>query len=194
MSKNDPQAPLRSSSAGGRRAWLIVLLALMTLIIIVGAVISRADDESSPPLSSSLPNSETTETTISPQVEVTSRLREILHTRDRALLTRNASLLSTIYTVDCSCLRAGRALIAQLRKERTVWKGVETNIAIRSSEEVNGRLWIIIATVRTPPVQIETESGRLVRVVPSERNVVRFALARPRNEEEWLLGNASSLQ
>jgi hypothetical protein len=91
-------------------------------------------------------------------------------------------------------LRLVERLITQLRKERIVWKGVETNIAIRTSEEVNDRLWIIVATVRTPPVRVETETGRLVRVVPSEQNVVRFALARPRDEEEWLLGHASNLQ
>jgi hypothetical protein len=196
MLKDNPQAPLRTSGATGHRLWLVVLLVLMASVIIVGAVISRADDESSSPspLMTNVPDSETTATTISPQAEVTSRLREILSTRDRALVARNAALLGRIYTVDCSCLKVGRALITQLRKERIVWKGVETSIAIRSSEEVNDRLWIIVATVRTPPVRVETESGRLVRVVPPEQNVVRFALARPRNEEEWLLGHASNLQ
>jgi hypothetical protein len=194
MSKDNPHAPQRTSGSMGHRVWLVALLALMASVIIVGAVISRAEDQSSPPLTRNFPDSQTTVSTISPQVEVTSRLREILSTRDRALLARNAALLSRVYTVDCSCLKAGRALIAQLRKERIVWKGVETNIAIRSSEAVNDRLWIIVATVRTPPVRVETETGRLVRIVPSEQNVVRFALARPRDEEEWLLGHASNLQ
>jgi hypothetical protein len=194
MSKDNPQVPLGIARATGHRVWLVALLALMASVIIVGALILRPNDESSSPLMRSLPDSETTTTTVSPQAEVTSRLREILSTRDRALLARNATLLSKIYTVDCACLKAGRTLITQLRKERIVWKGVETNIAIRSSEKVNDRLWIIIATVRTPPVRVETETGRLVRVVPPEQNVVRFALARPRNEEDWLLGHASNLQ
>jgi hypothetical protein len=194
MSKDNPQAPQRNSGSMRHRVWLVALMALMASVIIVGAVISRADDESSSPLTRNFPDGQTTVTTISPQAEVTSRLREILSTRDEALLARNAALLSRVYTVDCSCLKAGRALITQLRKERIVWKGVETNIAIRSSEEVNDRLWIIVATVRTPPVRVETETGRLVQVVPSEQNVVRFALARPRDEEEWLLGHASNLQ
>ena len=179
MSKDNPHAPRGASGATGHRVWLMVLLALMASVFIVGAVISRADDESSSSLMRSVPDSEATATTLSPQAEVASRLREILSTRDRALLARNAALLSKIYTVDCSCLKAGRALIAQLRKERIIWKGVETDIAIKSSEEVNDRLWIIIATVRTPSVRVETETGRLVRVVPPEQNVVRFALARP---------------
>lgn len=70
---------------------------------------------------------------------------------------------------------------------------MSTSIAVQSVEEVNDRLWVVVASVKTPPVRIETESGRLVRIVPAERNRVRFALAKPTNEEEWLLGHASSL-
>jgi hypothetical protein len=123
MSKDNPQAPQRTSGSMRHRVWLVALMALMASVIIVGAVISRADDESSLPLTRNFPDSQTTVTTISPQAEVTSRLREILSTRDKALLARNAALLSRVYTVDCSCLKAGRALITQLRKERIVWKG-----------------------------------------------------------------------
>ena len=101
--------------------------------------------------------------------------------------------MDDIYTVDCNCLEDGRALIRQLRKENVVWKGVTTDITIDNTQEVNGRLWIITATVQTPPVRIETEAGRLIRIVPAERNGVRFALARPQNEDEWLLGHASSV-
>jgi hypothetical protein len=110
-----------------------------------------------------------------------------MQTRDRALLARDASLLNEVYTVDCPCLKDGRALIDQLRKENIVWKGVRTDITIMNMEEVNERLWLVVATVRTPAVRIETESGRLIRMVPAERNRVRFAIARPQNEEEWLL-------
>ena len=117
-----------------------------------------------------------------------------MEVRDRALITRNAKLLSGVYTIDCECLKDGIALIQQLRNENVVWKGVKTKIDIRSAEEVNDRLWIVIATVRTPSVQIETEQGRLVRIVPSERNFVRFALAKPQNEGEWLLGHASTIE
>jgi hypothetical protein len=135
----------------------------------------------------------TTTVTISTRTLITSRLDEILKVRDRALLTRNARLLSDIYTVDCRCLTDGKSLIQQLRRENIVWKGVSTSIAVQSVEEINDRLWVVVASVKTPPVRIETESGRLVRIVPAERNRVRFALAKPTNEEEWLLGHASSL-
>jgi hypothetical protein len=131
-------------------------------------------------------------TTIGVQTELVARLREILEVRDRALSVRNPDLLSDIYTIDCKCLKDGRALIATLRKEAVVWKGVRTSLAVRDIEEVNDRLWIIIADVTTPSVRIETESGRLIRMVPPERNRVRFALAKPVNENEWLLGHASA--
>jgi hypothetical protein len=94
--------------------------------------------------------------------------------RDRALVARDAQLLSDVYTIDCECLEDGKALIQQLRKQNVVWKGVKTKIDIRSAEEVNDRLWIVIATVGTPSVRIETEAGRLVRIVPPERNLVRL--------------------
>ena len=102
--------------------------------------------------------------------------------------------MSGVYTIDCECLKDGEALIQQLRKENVLWKGVKTNIDIRSAEEVNDRLWIVVAIVGTPSVRIETEAGRLIRIVPPERNLVRFALAKPQNEEEWLLGNASTIE
>lgn len=198
MPKDDPHVlpeALPSASRRGRVAVLIFVVVL-ALLVAVGAVVSRSEEATSSAPSSSRPaGSASTASTIPlvKQAEITSRLRDILKVRDRALLARDAQLLSDIYTIDCKCLEDGRALIRQLRKENVVWKGVSTNITIESTEKVNDRLWIVVATVRTPPVRIETEAGRLVRIVPSERNRVRFALAKPTNEEEWLLGHASSL-
>lgn len=198
MPKDDPHVlpeALPSASRRGRVAVLIFVVVL-ALLVAVGAVVSRSEEATSSAPSSSRPaGSASTASTIAlvKQAEITSRLRDILKARDRALLARDAQLLSDIYTIDCKCLEDGRALIRQLRKENVVWKGVSTNITIESTEKVNDRLWIVVATVRTPPVRIETEAGRLVRIVPSERNRVRFALAKPTNEEEWLLGHASSL-
>jgi hypothetical protein len=155
-------------------------------------------DDSQPQLQASTDASArdpvTTTTVGATEAEVTSRLREILKTRDEALLARNAALLTQVYTADCKCLKDGRELIKQLREENIVWKGVETSITIKSADEVNDRLWIVVATVRTPSVRIENEAGQLIRIVPPEQNVVRFALARPQNEEEWLLGHASNLR
>jgi hypothetical protein len=166
-------------------------------IVAVSIVVLRDDQPSSPSstgrLTGTTPTTTATATTASGRTEITARLREILEIRDRALLARDANLLSGIYTVDCECLEDGKALIQQLRRENIVWKGIKTDITVHSVEEVNDRLWIVVAAVKTPSVRIETESGRLVRNVPSERNVVRFALAKPQNAEEWLLGHASTL-
>jgi hypothetical protein len=197
MPNEDPQVlPEASPSASrGGRISVVVFVIVLAVLVAVGAMVSRSEEATSSAPSSSRPagGGSTTTTIAVAKTEITSRLREILKVRDRALLARDARLLSDIYTVDCKCLEDGKALIRQLRKENVVWKGVSTNITIENTEEVNDRLWIVVATVQTPPVRIETEAGRLVRIVPEERNRVRFALAKPMNEEEWLLGHASSL-
>ena len=197
MPNEDPQVlPEASPSASrGGRISVVLFVIVLAVLVAVGAMVSRSEEATSSAPSSSRPagGGSTTTTIAVAKTEITSRLREILKVRDRALLARDARLLSDIYTVDCKCLEDGKALIRQLRKENVVWKGVSTNMTIESIEKVNDRLWIVVATVRTPPVRIEPEAGRLVRIVPSERNRVRFALAKPTNEEEWLLGHASSL-
>ena len=196
---NDSQTPPRGASyvASHRGRFYVGALALVVAsIVIAGAVISRDSKSASSSATSIAPEGSTTTTTVlvSTRTEVTTRLREILAIRDKALVARDAHLLSDVYTIDCECLEDGKALIEQLRKENVVWKGVKTRVDIRSAEEVNDRLWIVVATVGTPPVRIETEAGRLVRIVPPERNLVRFALAKPQNEEEWLLGHASTIE
>jgi hypothetical protein len=198
MSKDDLQVPSESSPKASYRGHVSVVLFVLVLALLagIGFVVTRGEDAVSSAPSTGRPAGNATTTTataVSKETEITSRLREILKVRDRALVARDSKLLDDIYTVDCKCLEDGRALIRQLRKENVVWKGVTTDIAIDNTEEVNGRLWIIIATVQTPPVRIETEAGRLIRIVPAERNVVRFALAKPQNQDEWLLGHASSV-
>jgi hypothetical protein len=196
---SDTQVPAggpRTTTYRGRL--FVVLLALIgAAIFLAGIVVSRkSNDPISQPSTDQLAENGTTTTsiTIPTRAEVTSRLRSILGVRDKALLARDAKLLSEIYTIDCECLEDGQALIRQLQEENIVWKGVRTQVSIKSAEEVNDRLWIVVATVRTPSVRIETEGGRLVRIVPPEQNSVRFALAKPQGEEEWLLGHASTFE
>jgi hypothetical protein len=197
MLKNDPQPPPSALSGSSRRGRLSA--AVITFVVassaVIGFLVSQGDNNPSPIPSDQVAGSGTTSTTstattISTQIEVTSRLREILQVRDEALLARDADLLSGIYTVDC--LEDGRALINQLLQKNIVWRGVRTEVAVTNTEEVNDRLWIVVATIQTPSVRIETESGQLIRIVPPERNRVRFALAKPQNEKEWLLGHAST--
>jgi hypothetical protein len=154
-----------------RRHLFVALLVLIgASIVVAGIVVSRGGDEPAPESSTdglAESGTTTTATTIPTRTEVTSRLRSILEVRDRALLVRDAELLSEIYTIDCECLKDGQELIRQLQRENIIWKGVKTDISITSAEEVNDRLWIVVATVRTPSVRIETEAGELVRIVQS---------------------------
>jgi hypothetical protein len=199
MPKEDPEVLPEASLMASRHGRVSVVLFILVVAsaVGIGVMVSRGENATSAAPSNDhsmgVATTTTTVTTISTRTRITSRLDEILKVRDRALLTRNARLLSDIYTVDCRCLADGKSLIQQLRRENIVWKGVSTSIAVQSVEEINDRLWVVVASVKTPPVRIETESGRLVRIVPAERNRVRFALAKPTNEEEWLLGHASSL-
>jgi hypothetical protein len=199
MMKNDSQFPPSALSRSSRRRRLSAVLVMLVVAssAVIGLLITREGNNPSSFSSEQTTGSGTTSTastatTISTQIEITTRLREILQVRDRALLARDANLLSGIYTIDCECLADGQALINQLHKKNIVWRGVKTEVVVTSTEEVNDRLWIVVATVKTPSVRIETESGRLVRVVPPERNRVRFALAKPQNEKVWLLGHAST--
>jgi hypothetical protein len=197
MPNEERPEPRYASGGVFRRGQLpaVVVAVVVAALVVAGIVVTRSDDQLSPPTSTAFGHGSATTptpTTIASRDEIVARLREILEVRDSALLARNAALLSNIYTVDCKCLEDGRALIRQLRKEGVVWKGVRTTVSVKNIEEVNDRLWIVVATVTTPSVRIETESGRLVRVVPPERNLVRFGLAKPQNEEEWLLGHAST--
>jgi hypothetical protein len=108
-------------------------------------------------------------------------------------LNRNADLLDDIYTVDCNCLKDGRTAIRQLHQERVFWKGLSTRLAVQQIERVNDRLWIVTGVVSTATVRIESELGELLRVIPPERNRLRFALAKPLDVDEWLLGHVSLL-
>jgi hypothetical protein len=192
------QASAGASRTVTYRGLLLVVLSVLigASIVVAGIVVSRGGVEPTIPSTDKLAESgtSTTATTIPTPTEVISRLRSILEVRDRALLARDPELLSEIYTVDCECLKDGQKRIRQLQRENIVWKGVRTDISIKSVEEVNDRLWMVVATVRTPSVRIETEAGELIRTVPPEQNIVRFALAKPQDEEEWLLGHASTFE
>jgi hypothetical protein len=148
-----------------------------------------------PPAPSSPPTTAAATTaTINPRTEVVARLKEILKVRDRALETRNANLLSSIYTVDCPCLQGDTDAIRRLKQSRQVWRGVATSISVEKLERVNDRLWIVNALFVAAPFQVENESGELIRTTPGERNLTRFALARPVGYQEWLLGHVSLIE
>jgi hypothetical protein len=200
MQFQDQQLPPPPTSRGPAHhaAWVAAIaIALLVVVAVAAVLVTRGDGQAagspSPTPSSPQPTASPTTTTIDPQTEVVARLREILRVRDQALLKRNANLLDDIYTVDCNCLQDGRTAIRRLRQERIFWKGLSTRLTVQQIERVNDRLWVITGVLSTAAVRIENELGALVRLIPPERNRLRFALAKPLDVNAWLLGHVSLL-
>lgn len=122
-----------------------------------------------------------------------SRLDEILRVREQAYARRDATLLDTIYTVDCACLRSGRAAIARLLADHAVWRGRSVSVRVERLSRVNDSLWIALAVLRRGAFRIEREDGALIAAEPAARQRYRFALVRP-GPGRWLLGHASLVQ
>ena len=198
MQYQDHPAPPPPTPRGPARAvWIAATTTALLVAVAAAFLMTRSDGDAagSPAPESSVPatTASPTTTTIDTETEVVARLREILRVRDKAILSRNAKLLDDIYTVDCNCLKDGRNAIQRLRQENIVWKGLSTRLAVQQIERVNDRLWAVTGVVNTPEVRIESELGELVRVIPPERNQLRFALAKPLGADEWLLGHVSLL-
>jgi hypothetical protein len=110
MQFEDHPAPRTPTPGGPSRgaAWLAAAaLALLVVVVVVTVVVNRSNKMTgSPAPEPSSPRATVAPTTtIKTQTEVVARLREILTIRDRALLSREVSLLDGIYTVDCNCLK-----------------------------------------------------------------------------------------
>lgn len=183
--------------AAHKATWVAVAAVGLLLVAIAAVLVTRSDAKSTAVLpSQTVPAISTTAptTTLKPQDEVIGRLREILRIRDRALATRDANLLETIYTVDCNCLPQSRALIRRLRKEHVVWNGLSTSLKVQQVQKVNDRLWIVIGVLSTSTARIEDESGNLIEVAPGEKDRFRFAVVKPVDSQDWLLGYASVIR
>jgi hypothetical protein len=128
------------------------------------------------------------------EVEITTRLREILQIRERAFRDRNARLFDEVYTSDCSCLRAGRDAIAALRREGVIWRNRSISLEIQSARSLSDKLWEVVAVFVSDSFRIENEEGGLVREAPAERLRYRFLLVRSAGEETWRLGSASLVE
>jgi hypothetical protein len=199
MQFEDHSAPPPPTPRGPSRAvWTAAISSALLVAAIAAVFATRGDDQAAgslPPVPSSPPvTAAATTTRIDPRTEVVARLKEILKVRDRALETRNASLLSSIYTVDCPCLQGDKDAIRRLKQSHQVWRGVATSISVQKLERVNDRLWIVNALFVAGPFQVENEAGDLIRTTPGERNLTRFALARPVGYQEWLLGHVSLIE
>jgi hypothetical protein len=175
-----------------------VTVALLLVAVVAAILVTRGGDAKStaplPPQTASVTSTTAPTTTLEPQDEVIDRLRDILRIRDRALEKRDAKLLDTIYTVDCNCLSQSRALIRQLRKDHVVWDGLLTSLQVQKAEKINDRLWTVIGVLATSTARIEDESGHLIEIAPAEKDRFRFAVAKPVDSQDWLLGYASVIR
>jgi hypothetical protein len=121
------------------------------------------------------------------------RLGEILRLRERAYARRDATVLDTIYTADCACLRSGRAAIARLLADHAVWRGRSVAVRVERLSRVSDSLWIALAVLRRGAFRIEREDGTLLSAEPAARQRYRFALVRT-GTATWLLGHASLVE
>jgi hypothetical protein len=197
MQFQDHPAPPPPTPRGPARAvWTAAISTALLVAAIAAVFATRGDDPSAaslpPAPSSPPPTAAATTTTIDPQTEVVARLKEILKVRDQALHDRNARLLSAVYTVDCPCLEGDTNAIKELVGKNYHLIGGVTSVRVRRVERVNSRLWLVIADFDSAPLRIETESGELVRQEPAGSDLFQFALAKPVDATEWLLGRASS--
>ena len=196
MQFDDHPAPPPTRHGPSRAAWVAAtVVALLVVTAVVAVLMTRGDGEAAgstvPEPSSSQTTASPTTTTIDTRTEVVARLREILRVRDQALHDRNADLLSAVYTVDCPCLEGDTNAIEELVGKNYRLVGGATSIRVRRTERVTGRLWLVIADFESAPLRIETEGGELVRQEPAGSDLFQFALAKPVDTTEWLLGRAS---
>jgi hypothetical protein len=192
-----PNEDQRKSAHDGNARGLILPGALIALVIVgVVLVVAREDEPAatSPTSTSSLVATTATARTPDSKDEIITRLRDILQIREQAIRERDASLFDDVYSSECSCLRAGRAAIAGLKRENVLWKGRSISIEVQSTKIINNRLSEVIALFTSSSFRIETEEGQLVREPPPERIRYRFLLVRNSDSELWRLGSASPIE
>jgi hypothetical protein len=181
--------------SNSRRLRAGVVVVLISVALLVAVLLVRDGGGNARTLPTPTPSSSETarsSTTLDPRSEIISRLREILKVRDKAFQDRNAALLEEVYTVDCPCLKGDRSAIQELKAEDYRIVGGATSIQVRRVERVNARLWLVVADFRSAPLRIETEEKRLIREEAGGSDLFQFALSKPTDSSEWLLGRAIS--
>ena len=179
---------------------LVGLVMTAILVIAIFALIAHQPTKSTGGIASAYTTLSDPQTTGKPsstfgtREQVVTRIHEIFRVRDQAIQTRDPRLLDGIYTVDCPCLKGDQQLIPNLKQERRIWRGVKVSLSALEAKRINDRLWTVSAVATTSSFEITTESGVVVRTIPQGQEFSRFALARPMNQEDWLLGKASVIQ
>jgi hypothetical protein len=175
----------------------LVVAAVMAVAVATVSHLAGSKDGSTPPATAppdATESSKAPSSTIGTREEVVARLRQIFRTRDHAIQARDLSLLEGIYTVDCPCLKGDQQLIRNLKDQRLLWRGIEVALEVQTVEQINDRLWTVIALVKTSSFDITRESGVVLRRVPQGQELSRFALTRLPSEDDWLLGFASVIE
>ena len=191
MSSED--RPARSTTL--RRFAVAGVLAILLVVALLGAVLlSRVEDVegTAPTVRQSSAESSTTSPTLGTRTEVVERLREILQIRDRAFRERDSKPLEDVYTIDCPCLEGDRNAIKELASNNYHMIGGTTSIKVRRTDQVNGRLWLVVADFRSAPLRIEAADNRLIREESGGSDLFQFALSKPSGSSEWLLGRATA--
>jgi hypothetical protein len=190
MTNADPHLP----PASPRRLVALVLVVVLLLALVATVLLSR--DADSRVAMSTLPPSTTgalpTSTTRDIRTEVVGRLRKILEIRDQAFRDRSPKILNDVYTEDCPCLEGDKNAIQELIDNDYHIVGGATSVRIREVNQVSERLWLVVADFRSAPLRIEAEGNRLVREEAGGSDLFQFALSKPSESTEWLLGRATA--
>jgi hypothetical protein len=172
----------------------LVFVAVLLLAALLASVLLSRDVDSGV-AASTLPPSTTgappTITTGDTRAEVVGRLRKILEIRDQAFRDRSPEILNDVYTEDCPCLEGDKNAIQELIDNNYHIVGGATSVRIREVNQVSEQLWLVVADFRSAPLRIEAE-GRLVREEPGGSDLFQFALSKPSESTEWLLGRATA--
>jgi hypothetical protein len=190
MTNEDPHVPPASS----RRAVALVLVAALLLAALLAAVLLSRDVDSGVAASTLPPSTGAPPTTVKgdTRTEVVGRLREILEIRDQAFRDRSPEILNDVYTEDCPCLEGDKNAIQELIDNDYHIVGGATSVRIREVNQVSERLWLVVADFRSASLRIEAEGKRLVRKEPGGSDLFQFALSKPSESTEWLLGRATA--
>jgi hypothetical protein len=169
----------------------VIVLLLVALLLVV---FLRDDDpgEIAPPLTSAPVEPSSTNAKLDTRSEVVARLREILKIRDQAFQNRDPGMLVNHYTVDCPCLEGDKNAIRELSENHYHVEGGATSIEVKRVEQVNNRLWLVVADFRSASLRIEAEDGRLIREEPAGSDLFQFALSKSAGSGDWLLGQATA--
>jgi hypothetical protein len=125
--------------------------------------------------------------------EAGDRLAELVRLRDAALGRRDPALLARVYTPGCPNRRYDQAAINQLRSGHQRWVGLRSTVRVLDATRGDAGRWTLVAAVSRAPARLVTESGRLVRAAPAQRQLLRFTMLRQPDGRGWaLLGIATA--